>query len=293
MRVAHLILAHHQAPQVARLARRLLAADDAVFLHLDARSAPNPFHALLDPRVQLLNQRHPTPWGTYGLVAASLALMRAALADLSTDYLSLLSGSDYPLRPPSSQHAHLRAHPDDEHFSYMRSMDHNPRFQRRYQRYWFGGCRDGISGQLQSLLHRLPWIRSLPEGLVPHFGSQWWTLTRPCAAWLVDRLDRDHELARFFRHVMIPDELVFPTLLASSPFAPKITGANLRCIEFAPEARHPRVWRETDLPRLLAEPAFFARKFDSDTDPTVLDLLDAHLESPAANAPLTAPRAPV
>ncbi len=293
MRVAHLILAHRQASQVARLARRLLAADDAVFLHLDARVDPAPFRAALDPRVQVLARRHPTPWGGYGLVAAALALMRAALAERTFDYLSLLSGSDYPLRPWSALHAHLRANPDHEHFSYMGEMEQNPRFQRRYQRYWFGGPRHGFGGQLESLLHRLPWIRSLPDGLVPRFGSQWWTLTAPCAAWLVDRLDRDREVVRFFRHVMIPDELVFPSLLAGSPFAPKVTGHNLRCIEFPPESRHPRVWGESDLPRLLAETAFFARKFDASADPFVLDRLDAHLDAWTVNAPLVAARAPV
>ena len=292
MRVAHLILAHQQAPQVARLARRLLAADEAVFLHLDARIDPSPFLALLDPRVRFLGRRHASPWGTYGLVAAALELLRAALADRSVDYLSLLSGSDYPLRPLSALHTHLDAHPGREHFSPILSMADNPRFQRRYQRFWFGGRRHGISGQLESLLHRLPWIRTLPDGLVPHCGSQWWTLTRNCAAWLVDRLDRSPELVRFFRHVMIPDELVFPTLLASSPFTAKITGENLRCIEFPPELRHPRVWRRSDLPRLLGETAFFARKFDSETDSAVLDLLDAHLDAPGhphADHPYTPP----
>lgn len=280
VRVAHLILAHSQAPQVARLAHRLRSADDHVFLHVDARVDASPFRAALDPRVQFLSHRHPSPWGAYGLVTATLALMRAALADQSIAYLSLLSGSDYPLRPLAALHTHLRAHPDHEHFALSPISAPNPRFQRRYQRYWFGGRRTGMSGQLESLLHRLPWTRTLPDGLTPRFGSQWWTLTRACASWLVDRLDRDPGLVRFFRHVMIPEEFVFPTLIASSPYSENITGSNLRCIEFPPESSHPRVWRNADLPRLLADPAYFARKFDSATDPEVLDRLDANLDTP-------------
>ena len=54
----------------------------------------------------------------------------------------------------------------------------------------------------------------MPEGLVPHMGSQWWCLTRQTLSAIL----QDPERAKYdsyFRKVWIPDESYFQTLCGS------------------------------------------------------------------------------
>jgi hypothetical protein len=58
------------------------------------------------------------------------------------------------------------------------------------------------------------WVaqRRIPEGLVPHLGSQWWCLTRQTLSAILERPGRAaHD--RYFRRVWIPDESYFQTLV--------------------------------------------------------------------------------
>lgn len=275
MRVAHLILAHEHPERLARLTHRLADGNDSVFVHLDARFDAAPFVAAVGPAVRFTARRHACEWSGYGLVEAALELIRCALADGEADYFSLLSGADYPVRALPEFRAHLRAGGDREYFSLRPAGIVPPGHGVRFQSYWFGGRQTGIAGRIEKLLRYVPWRRRLPRGLQPCFGSQWWTVTRPCAAWLAETLAADPALPRFFRHTLIPDELVFPTLVSASPFAGRLAGTHLRLIEFPAGSAHPRVWRESDLPRLRGPGIFFARKFDPAVDPVVLDRLDA------------------
>ena len=61
------------------------------------------------------------------------------------------------------------------------------------------------------LQRRLRLRRKIPDGLVPHMGSQWWCLTRQTlSAILEDPTGATYD--RYFRKVWIPDESYFQTL---------------------------------------------------------------------------------
>jgi hypothetical protein len=106
--------------------------------------------------------------------------------------------------------------------------------------------------------------RRLPDGLQPWGGSSWWALSRGCAAMLLERVERDPGLLRFFRRVACPDEMFFQTLVMNSPFRERVLGSNLRYVQW-PEhgARNPEVLDEGDFERIAASRAHFCRKLDS------------------------------
>jgi hypothetical protein len=54
--------------------------------------------------------------------------------------------------------------------------------------------------------------RSIPNGIVPHLGSQWWCLTRQTLSAILQGPDRAL-YDRYFRRVWIPDESYFQTLV--------------------------------------------------------------------------------
>ena len=102
MRLGWIVLAHRGSAQVARLARRLQAREDRTFLHIDKTIRLEPFAQALhsDRERVLLLPRRRSRWGTYGVLGATLDGMHAAL-QCGCDYLLVISGQDYPIKPDS------------------------------------------------------------------------------------------------------------------------------------------------------------------------------------------------
>jgi hypothetical protein len=100
------------------------------------------------------------------------------------------------------------------------------------------------------------------------------------------RFVREHRrFVRYFRTVDVPDEVFFQTILLNSPLRDEIVDDDLRHV----------VWEEHGvallgperLDELAASPQLFARKFDVERDPGVLDLIDDRLlRTSLYNSPL-------
>jgi hypothetical protein len=84
------------------------------------------------------------------------------------------------------------------------------------------------------------------------------------------------DVVDFFRHVDIPDEVFFQTVLMNSELAGSVVNDNLRYIDWTRGAR-PALLEARDLPALRASPKLFARKFDVCHDGEILDLVDTEL----------------
>jgi hypothetical protein len=80
------------------------------------------------------------------------------------------------------------------------------------------------------------------------------------------------DVVSFFRHVDIPHEIVFQTVLMNSELRDTIVSDNLRWTrKAAGDPRDPRLRGAASLAEV------FARKFDVDQDENVLDLIDRRL----------------
>jgi hypothetical protein len=77
--------------------------------------------------------------------------------------------------------------------------------------------------------------------------------------------------------------MFFQTILMNSPFCERVTTLDaphcygLHFIDWRRGIDHPETLGIKDVPRLASTPAYFARKFDSAVDATVLDRIDAEL----------------
>ena len=112
MRIDYLIRAHTAPEQVARLVERLDDGDVRFYVHVNRLSDDEVFEAM---RARLAGREHVTwlprvacRWGGFSLLEATLVGIEAILAsgDLP-DHALLLSGQDYPLKPPAEIRAHL------------------------------------------------------------------------------------------------------------------------------------------------------------------------------------------
>jgi hypothetical protein len=103
---------------------------------------------------------------------------------------------------------------------------------------------------------RLGVRRALPEGITPHLGSQWWCLTRQTLSAILED-PRRTELERFFRHVWIPDESYFQTLVRS--YGRQVESRSLTLSKFDFQGK-PHVFYDDHLHLLRRSDCFVARK---------------------------------
>lgn len=270
MRIAYLVMAHQRPGQLARLVTHLRKSGD-VFIHID-RKATDRFYGLDGCRV--LPDPIAVYWSSWSHVEAEFKLARAALPG-RFDYYCLLSGQCFPIKPLEQFEAHLRANALTEHIRYIPAADW-PECLVRFEKHYFVP-RTIIQRALNRLIRVLPYRRSLPAGLTPYNGWQWWTLTHDCLSSVVDAFATRAELTSFFRCCKNAEETAIQTVIGNSRFADRVDGSSLHEIEFPTGSPHPRVWTSADLPRLAASSAFFARKFDDRVDAAVLDRLEAAL----------------
>jgi hypothetical protein len=126
-------------------------------------------------------------------------------------------------------------------------------------------------------LLRLPRInRRMPYGLEPYGGSMWFCLPKKHVDYTLKYLENKPDLLNFFKHSLIPDELLFQTILMNSPLKDTILNDNLRYIDWSKKGVSlPAILTVDDADNLLKSPKFFARKFDIESDKLVLDLIDS------------------
>jgi len=277
MRIDYLIRAHTAPEQLARLVGRLNEGDVRFYVHVNQLTDDETFAAMQAglagrenvvwvPRVKCY-------WGGFSLLRATLVGIESILAsgDLP-DHAVLLSGQDYPLRPPTEIERYFAARNGRNLLNHFRlpapewageggglNRLRYPHFER---------------ARYKTRLLRLPVPRRLPEGLEPYGGMAFWALTGETLAWLMRFLGERPEVLRFFRRTKMPDELFFQTVLLSS-LAETVDNELLHYLDWSSGSAHPATLTVADLPKLRASGRLFARKFDASVDSEILDLLDA------------------
>jgi hypothetical protein len=98
--------------------------------------------------------------------------------------------------------------------------------------------------------------RRIPDGLVPHLGSQWWCLTRDTLQAILSDPDR-RRFDRYFRRVWIPDESYFQTLVRRH--STTVESRSLTLSKFDHTGK-PHVFYDDHLQLLRRSDCFVARK---------------------------------
>jgi hypothetical protein len=119
-------------------------------------------------------------------------------------------------------------------------------------------------------------------------GSQWFTLRRSAATYLLDWHARNPWLARHYRRVSTPDESYVQCVLANAPQL-RIDPNPRRFMDWSTWDRHPVTLSMTHADAIRASGAHFARKLHARTSADLLASLDAYLDGEAAaSVPATA-----
>lgn len=304
MRVAYVITSHRLPGQVLRLARTLRAGSPAahIVLHHDDRRTQVDRAALHALGVLLVEPPSAVAWGEASHLDAMLRCLRLVLESTDADWLVLLSGQDYPVRPLAAIERSL-AEADVDAFIEARPVARPAlrrgevdEFARRYHYRWRRAAAlpwpvVRAAGRARPLVEvrRMPsgpwvgvpaWRSPFGADLVCHRGSDWFTLSRR-AIEAVDRFAVTRaDVVRHYRRTLIPTESFVPTALANDPSL-RLSGDTRRHTRWDPGASGPRALGIGDLPGILASGADVARKFDETVDGAVLDALDEVLRGGA------------
>ena len=299
-RVAYLVTSYTLPAQVLRLVRTLRAGSPSahIVLHHDDRRCSLDRRALDAAGARALEPSWPVEWGDFSQVAAILRGFRWLLEHTDFEWMVLLSGQDYPVRPLAAIERDLA---DSACDGFIETRVIAPPTLRRRNveefasRYFYRyvalpdwrvlAPMSSIAPKARPLLlsrqlpsgSRIGWRCARPPfsaTLRCHQGSDWFTLSRRCVA-AVDSFARHHpEVVRHYRRTVIPTESFVHTVLANDP-ALRLSGDSRRYTSWEPRpAARPRVLRRADLQSMLASGADFARKFDETVDAGVLDDID-------------------
>jgi len=304
MSVLYCVAGHDRPAQFRRLVDTLASGDrqGQLALHYDGRRAPlDPeWVAALPLRVTRLPERA-LHWGSYGLVELFIEFMTVAAQRPDCSYVVFLSGQDYPLVPLGTLEQRLgefdvwmSATPIDEepiirhHRARYAYRWHGVLEPNRLQQLLYGASRRLLPGpEFDTRPHRfvhlhqgdqLWWGRRsrTGPGLPVYAGSQWMSLSIRAVRLLLSALESETRAMAFLRRVPIADEACLQTVMHSVDGLRWAPG-NARFTRWLPGTGHPEDLSDLDVPDLLASGDHFARKFDMEADPSVLDRLDAAL----------------
>ncbi|OON67587.1 beta-1,6-N-acetylglucosaminyltransferase [Hymenobacter sp. CRA2] len=281
-RIAHLIMAHQQPAQLERLIAALAHPNADIYLHLSHNADFSAFaHLAALPRVYFTPRRFVVRWASFRFTEAILECTRDVLAaGRPYDFINLLSGQDYPLRPAAAVHAFLGEHRGQSFMSF--EAEGSPWWQQartRIEQYHTTYYQFRGQYRLQTIINAvLPKRRfPLPYRLHGSSDSSWWMLSPACAAYLVRFFDEHPQLSRFGRFTWGSDEFLPATILLNSPLRAGIINDNYRYIDWSAGGARPKVLTTVDFEQLARSPKLFARKFDAEQDAAVLDRIDAEL----------------
>ena len=267
MTVGIVMLVHTALDRAEQVARHWASAGCPVVIHVD-KNVPRVTYdrfvsALVDrPDIQF-SKRYRCEWGTWGLVAATQTASALILDEFpQVRHVYLTSGSCLPLRPVRELQEYLAARPQTDFIESATTADvpwtvgglDEERFIYRFPFSWRKNrVLFDKYVQLQRLLRMK---RTLPTGLVPHMGSQWWCLTRQTLTAILQNPARaEHD--RYFRRVWIPDESYFQTV--ARLYSINIESRSLTLSKFDFQGK-PHIFYDDHLQLLRRSDCFVARK---------------------------------
>ena len=265
MNIAIAILADKHLDRVAQVATYLCNSGMNICVHIDAKVSDKNYGKFCNnvPQDVAMVKRQVCEWGEFSLVDAELRMCREIFNKWpDTSHVQLISGDTLPTKPLPDLHEFLSAQPDTDFIESFAVDDNN----------WVTG---GLGIERFTLLFPFSWKtqrrlfdfwvetqrklgirRSMPEGLTPYIGSQWWCLTRQTILAILDDPDRE-SYDRYFGKCWIPDESYFQTLVRKH--SRKVISKSLVYSKFDHQGK-PTTFYDDHLGGLEALDAFFVRK---------------------------------
>ncbi len=285
---AYMIMCHDNFQLLQKLL--ILLDDDRndIYLHVDKKSKTFDGQKIIScvkhATVTLL-KRINVNWGGYSQIKVELHLLKEATKK-EHSYYHLLSGVDLPLKTQNEIHRFFEENSGKEFVSIDNINTKNDNFFNRIGRYHFFqdfigrnmGYRsallefvESISLNIQALLHIK---RKTFKDTEIFKGTNWFSITHKFAKYL---LTKEKDIHKIFGFGLCADELFLQTLIMNSSFYDNWVNDSLRYIDW--ERGNPYTFLDEDYNTLISSKKLFARKFDYNRSPEIVDHIFHELQS--------------
>lgn len=281
-RIAYLVFAHLRLGQLVNLVNALDSPNVCFIIHIDMKTRgyrefiddPGSQSLFRNERVSFLEPRQVVRWGAYSFTDVCLRALKEALKIPGVVRFKSLSGTDFPIRPTREIEDILLRDLNTNFLKGTRS--HDWRIQARTEQYWFDDAfRSHRLAHYFARGQRLLGIkRNHPQGVPVFKGGAWWCLNRDAASYVLEFLDSRPDVERFFQRSGIADESLIPSILQTSPFRSTMVQDSQVYTRFQPGAPNPDELVSSDLAGVLNSGKLFARKFNTNKEPGILDMVD-------------------
>ncbi|KAF0221836.1 MAG: hypothetical protein FD174_167 [Geobacteraceae bacterium] len=315
-KLLYLICSHNNPDQVKRLVYCLKNGDpdSLIFIHHDSSSSlldKAYFSSLKD--IYFIDDYVRVEWGDFSMVGMMLhCLKKIHSLTMKFDWLFLLSGQDYPVKPLREIKEFYEVSTYDAYLLYDKVL--TSKYWHKYEgfnRYYFnyfkipkfkywhkipetlrlkGRKLRNIFNEIQPFLRIKPLPRKLNTrvGIRKQYnifnndfecygGAQWFTINKNAYDYIISYVDSNPSYVDYFRFTLIPDEAFFHTILLNNNKL-NICNDYKRFISWSrSDAAHPDTLTSTDFSSIILSDRHFARKFDVNVDTKVLDMLDEHI----------------
>jgi hypothetical protein len=273
-----LIAAHKNEEQLLRLIKVISHPQVTIYVHLDKKCRIK--RGLLPAEVRVVENPVEVTWRLFSQVQAIINSMIQIVRDEPNfDYLTFISGQDYPIVPVKTMIDELAERSGAE-FIHRVPLDQTGwnKARVRFERFYFHSYPNPLVRLLGGLVtwvsDKIRWKRRFHKGMRPWGGSAWWTLSRPCVQYILHFLDQDKALVKFMMKTVHPDEMLFHTIIMNSPFAGRAINENFRYLEWVKGNPNPNILTRNDFHKIVESHGHFARKFDPEIDEEILNMLD-------------------
>lgn len=293
IKIVYLILAHNNPVQIKKVIEKLDYKNNSFVIHFDLNGKESDYKELkrifnCKTNVYFSN-RNRCFWGDISLVNASIdALETAYKNQVDFDYAVLISGQHLPIKSNECIEEKLKNADNNSFMDFFKLpaevwSNQNGGLDRIKYYHFNKHPRKRIS--VKKIINKILYItlksigiRRTPPLTTDKFygGSQWWCLTNECCRYILKVSSSRSKYYKFFKHVLIPDEMFFQTLLLNSKYKNKIINDNLTYIHWSnfPGAS-PDILNKSHYKDIKDSNNLWARKFDLNKSEELTKLLDS------------------
>jgi hypothetical protein len=279
MRIAHLIITYTNPLQTERMIRRMQHPGFDFYIHVDKKIDISS-HLFLTgiPNVYLIKDRVNVIWAGYNTVKATLRSVKEIFTTgRQYDYIHLMSGQDYPIKPAEVIHRFFDANQGKEFLEFEHFDEWADESYPRIREYHLTNFNFPGRYYFQWAMNKILPARKSPLPMEYYGSSMFWALTSGCLKHIIDLLENNGRLRRFMNLTWGSDEFIFQTLVLNSSFKKNVVNDNLLFLDRDKGAPHPNVLTFNHLQHIVRSPKLFARKFDLHKDSVIIDKLDQWL----------------
>jgi hypothetical protein len=288
MKIAFLIIAHKNKPQIELLINQLQHPSFKTYLHLDKNA--NFHYSDINASFIPITNNYACSWGGYNVLKATFALLKKAHQD-KNDYFILISGQDFPIKSNefilnfflqnkgksfiniiSEQDVKTEPLVDYNNFLNRFSLVHVPKIHPQNN---LEKIRVYLLTRIRYLQRKHSFLRlSLPKNI--YAGENWFNLYKDDVSELLTEYRKSRLLRLRLCLGLSMEEILPHTLLKRNLKNNNWVNDSLRFTIWKPDTSHPEYLSTENINEAISSDELFARKFENEE---VINLLAEKLNA--------------